>query len=244
MPVCAWPACDIEFPAYRRKAYCGGRCRLRAHRAEVRAGKVALPHQLPPQPDFGARVRTVPIDHPARFCYADPAYPGKAHLYPENEEVDHAVLIEGLVRFFPDGWALSTGSDTLAGVLALCPAGVRGASWHRQFRPYLERPKGWEPVIFCGGRRTDECVPDAITVMVEPGWELPGAKPPGFYRWMFDFLGVDPRDTFVDLFVGSGNGGRAFAALQRETFPRPNPVLSPAQGGNVSPAAPAPDRIE
>jgi hypothetical protein len=31
-------------------------------------------------------------NRPMRLAYADPPYPGKAHLYPENSEVDHTVM--------------------------------------------------------------------------------------------------------------------------------------------------------
>ena len=41
------------------------------------------------------------------MAYADPPYAGRAHYYPEREEVDRAGLIARLVSEFPDGWALS-----------------------------------------------------------------------------------------------------------------------------------------
>ncbi len=43
-----------------------------------------------------------------RFAYADPPYPGKAHHYPERDDVDHQALVERLACEFADGWALST----------------------------------------------------------------------------------------------------------------------------------------
>ena len=209
---CAAADCLNWLETQGQKRFCRGDCRLRTHRAEVRAGKVALPHRLPPEPDFGARVRSVPIERRAVFCYADPPYPGRAHLYPENEAVDHRALIASLVADYPDGWALSTSSETLREVLPLCPAGVRVGSWHRQHRPDNERPHGWEPVIFCGGRRTRGCVPDTVVAMVPPGWDLPGRKPERFYWWVFDFLGLLPGDRIVEPFPGSGAGEAALQA--------------------------------
>jgi hypothetical protein len=54
-----------------------------------------------------------------RLAYADPPYPGKAHLYPENTEVDHVELVGRLSEY--DGWALSTDETNLCYVLGLCP---------------------------------------------------------------------------------------------------------------------------
>lgn len=64
-----------------------------------------------------------------RFAYADPPYPGKAGYYPEGEEVDHQELVEQLVDGYPDGWALSTSSEAVRGVWALCPLTTRLHVW-------------------------------------------------------------------------------------------------------------------
>lgn len=226
MVECANPRCSNTFPPRGPKAFCHRRCRLRSHRAGVRAGKVALPHRRPPEPAFGARVLPIALDRPASFHYADPAYPGKAHLYPENQEVDHEALIRSLVELAPDGWALSTSSEALRDVLPMCPRGVRVCSWKRQHRPYLERAQSWEPVLLCGGRRTSECVPDSIVANVPPGWDLPGRKPERFYLWLFALLGMGPADAFFEPFPGSGSGAEAFEAFRSgrtwETFRRPS----------------------
>ncbi|MDF2991867.1 MAG: hypothetical protein K0S37_2381 [Microbacterium sp.] len=37
-----------------------------------------------------------------------------------------------------------------------------------------------------------------------------GAKPAAFCRWMFDLLGAEPQDEFVDIFAGSGGVARAW----------------------------------
>jgi hypothetical protein len=223
--VCAC-GCGETFEATKdpRKVYKSSVCRKRAHDAAVRAGKVPLPHRRPPEPEHGARVRTVPILGPARLGYLDPPYPGRAHLYPEGREVDHAALIADAVARCPDGWALSTGSTDLRQVLPLCPAGVRVASWHRQARPYLERPYAWEPVIVCGGRRRPGVVvPDALVAYVPPAWDLPGRKPAAFFRWILDLLGAEAGDRIWEPFPGSGAGAEVFLSsgvgLESGTFP-------------------------
>jgi len=145
------------------------------------------------------------------FAYADPPYPGKARYYPERCEVDHAGLIRRLTIDYPDGWALSTSAVALAGVLRLCPVGVRVLSW-------VKRPRGrsgWEPVIVFGGRRpsTGDASPwpaRLLDVLVYKGrynafpGALVGMKPPQFSEWLFRHLGALSGDSLVDLFPGSG----------------------------------------
>lgn len=196
------------------KKFCSDLCKLQAHRVAVRAGKKPIPHRRPPPPKFGARVLPIEMYRPALFGYGDPPYPGKAHLYPEDEEVDHAQLIRDLVREFRDGWALSTDSASLGFVLSLCPEGVRVGSWHRQHRPYLERAQSWEPVIFCGGRRTSECVKDSVHANVPPRWDLPGRKPEAVYHWILRMLGARDGDTLIEPFPGSGAGADGMATFQ------------------------------
>lgn len=146
-----------------------------------------------------------------RFAYADPPYPGLAHYYPERAEVDHAELIRRLTIDYPDGWALSTSAVALAGVLALCPLGVRVLAW-------VKRPRGgsaWEPVIVCGGRRVStrdasRLEPRRLDALVYKGrynafpGALVGMKPPQFSEWVFAQLGARVGDTLDDLFPGSG----------------------------------------
>jgi hypothetical protein len=88
---------------------------------------------------------------PPRLAYADPPYPGNAHLYRGHRdyagEVDHAALITHLTTY--DGWALSTSAPALPAVLALCPPGVRVAAWHKGARttPSRHPLNAWEPVL-------------------------------------------------------------------------------------------------
>ena len=159
-----------------------------------------------------------------RFAYADPPYPGQARKHysadPRCAEVDHAALIAQLCREYPDGWALSTSSVALRGVLVLCPADVRVGAWAKpfaSFKPGVNPAYTWEPMLFRGGRKrprteptikdhiieVDPCVIENITL--KKG--LAGAKPPRVCRWIIDVLGARPGDEFDDLFPGTGAFG-------------------------------------
>ncbi|MEA1264177.1 hypothetical protein MicroSTF_14130 [Microbacterium sp. STF-2] len=45
-----------------------------------------------------------------------------------------------------------------------------------------------------------------------------GAKPAVFCRWMFDLLGAEPQDEFVDVFAGSGGVMRAWGVFAGSTM--------------------------
>ena len=144
-----------------------------------------------------------------RFAYADPPYPGMAHRYPENTEVDHAVLIAELVDGFPDGWALSTSSVALQQVLPLCPDHVRIMAWVKPFAAWKHNVNpsyAWEPVIVQGGRRRldDQLkIRDWVSAKITLETGVIGAKPAGFCRWLFDVLNVEDGDELVDLYPGT-----------------------------------------
>lgn len=169
-----------------------------------------------------------------RLAYADPPYPGKAFYYRGHPdyagEVDHGELLSRLSMY--DGWALSTSARALPDVLALAVAQgltVRVAAWIRGARPHATARhalNAWEPVIYVpvasdGGSDAshDTGTPrriDVLTHGVAPMLTLPGrvigTKPAAFCRWMFDLIGAGPRDTFDDLFPGSGIVGQAWRA--------------------------------
>lgn len=140
--LCAWCRQPIR-PTSRRDAItCSTPCRQARHRFIHGVGT--------PPPAAGGP--------PLRLAYADPPYPGLSAKYYTGHpdyagEVDHAELISRLASTY-DGWALSTSAAALPDVLALCPAGVRVAAWHRG--PIPTRARGplsaWEPVIYAGGR--------------------------------------------------------------------------------------------
>jgi len=154
-----------------------------------------------------------PRDTPRTFAYADPPYPGRAHLYPGGRDVNHKLLINYMADSFPDGWALSTAARSLRDVLLLCPPGVRVCAWLRSCRPHPHARivTSWEPLILCGSSRQftrdPHATKDALIARgvfrAHPG-ALIGMKPPAFAVWMFKLLGAAAGDNFVDLFPGSG----------------------------------------
>jgi hypothetical protein len=183
--------------------FCYKRCRQASWRFEVS-----------PAPDPAA------TDRPMVFAYADPPYPGKAFLYPENSEVNHASLLEELTTNYPDGWALSTSSDALQHVLALCPPRIRVAAWFKGPRRTKSRRAliSWEPVIIFGGRplqvdrpqTLNDCLIARGRFRSFPG-ALIGMKPPAFAEWIFRQLGASRIDRLHDIFPGSGAVTRAWA---------------------------------
>jgi hypothetical protein len=207
--VCAWCEQPIPERARRDAICCSVRCRQARHRFTRAVGhaRSVAPGTL-------------------RLAYADPPYPGNARLYLDHAdyagEVDHAALIRRLTSY--DGWALSTSSEALPAMLALCPTGIRVAAWHRGERPGPNRwpLRAWEPVIYSGGRqlirraierrRVDSLVCGVAAVTTRPGRVI-GAKPAAFCRWIFDLLGAAPGDTLDDLFPGSGTVTRAWATF-------------------------------
>jgi len=58
-------------------------------------------------------------------------------------------------------------------------------------------------------RRVDVLVLSARARTTDPGRVI-GAKPAGFCRWVFDLLGAQSGDEFVDVFPGSGGVARAW----------------------------------
>jgi hypothetical protein len=151
-----------------------------------------------------------------RVAYCDPPYPGCGHLYPEQEEVDHPVLIARLEREYPDGWALSTHTPALRDLLPLCPPDTRVLAWVKPFavfKPGVGLAYAWEPVLLRGGRRRTRGQPTVRDWVAEPitlRRGLVGAKPDGFSFWLFDALGLQPGDTLDDLFPGTGAVTRAW----------------------------------
>jgi hypothetical protein len=166
-----------------------------------------------------------------RVAYADPPYPGQAHLYRSHPdyagEVDHHYLIERLERDFPDGWALSTSVTGLPGILNLVTLGrgLRLCAWNRGVvpRPPARIMWSWEPVIVCSPnwrlRHDSDYVRDSLVAMQPSGFlggTIKGQKPVLFCYWVFDLLGLGPDDELVDIFPGSGAVGHAWDAWKRQ----------------------------
>jgi len=161
-----------------------------------------------------------------RIAYADPPYPGESYMYREPArprkavtyqpgpdaagEVDHAELIERLVRDFPDGWALSTKAPALRELLPLCPPRARVMPWVKPFaswKPGINPSYSWEPIIVFGGRkreRSEKTVRDWVAANITIGKGLAGVKPYEVCAWLFEVMGMGPLDELVDLFPGSG----------------------------------------
>lgn len=159
------------------------------------------------------------------IAYADPPYPGCAHLYRDHPdyagEVDHVELVARLQTY--DGWALSTSSKALREVLALCPADSRVIVWVKNTVRYA-----WEPVIVSPARKPTglrdwiHCETEGFQWRPKPDGYVIGQKPEPFCMWVFDWLGARPDDDLDDLYPGSGAVARAwhqFATQARIVIP-------------------------
>lgn len=155
-----------------------------------------------------------------RIIYADPPYPKQARKHyahdPRCAEVDHAALLADLEQ--ADGWALSSGADLAAMqyVVPLLPPGTRVGVWVKpfaSFKPGVNPAYAWEPVYFKPARKRGRDVPtvrDWIAANITLKRGLSGAKPEAFCRWLFEALGAQSGDDFVDLYPGTGGVSRAW----------------------------------
>lgn len=176
-----------------------------------------------------------------KFAYADPPYFGcgkrlYGRLHERAADWDdietHREMIAMLCNDYPDGWAMSLNSTGLHITLPLCPPDVRIGAWVKPFCAYKKNVTlayAWEPVIIRGGRKRPTSLPTvkdftiaeespAVAANITMQTGCPGAKPEAFCMWLFDVLGIEPTDEFVDLFPGSGNVGRAWEKF-REVKP-------------------------
>lgn len=166
-----------------------------------------------------------------RCGYADPPYPGCAHLYRSQAdyagEVDHAALVARLLAEF-DGFMLHTSSVELDYVLGLFPGrlkdlGCRVMPWVKPFAAFKRNVSvayAWEPMIVRPVRK-----PVVSKRVVMRDWfsesitlrkGLTGVKPKRLCRWAFEVLGLQPSDELVDLYPGSGAVTRAWQEWQAE----------------------------
>lgn len=174
-------------------------------------------------------------------AYADPPYVGQAKRHYDGEEVDHRMLIDVLVRHFPDGWGLSCSSPTLRDLLPMCPPEVRVGAWVKPFCAFKKgvRPAyAWEPLIFTGGRNKNHPPPpkggrattpkDFVSANITLQRGVVGAKPDQFWLWLFDLMGLQAHDTFVDIFPGTLRGQNVLAQYNPQirylAVPRPTSV--------------------
>lgn len=159
-----------------------------------------------------------------KIAYADPPYPGRAHLYSDHRdfagEVDHNELICTLSTHY-DGWALSTSAEALPLIYNLIGSwedrDIRTLAWVKHTITV-----SWEPVIVVSARKPQgvrdwlQCEPDSYQWRDKPDEYVIGQKPEPFCRWVFEWLGARPDDTLDDLFPGSGNVGRAWEAWRSQ----------------------------
>lgn len=165
-----------------------------------------------------------------RFAYADPPYLGlAAKFYGDRHEEaaayddpeTHRLLIARLNDEF-DGWALSTHSPALRIILPMCPDDSRVMAWVKpfaSFKPGVTVAYAWEPVIVRGGRRRPReagTVRDWVAANVTLRRGFPGAKPEMFCCWIFEVLGMNPDDFFLDVFPGSGAVRRAWESWRKQ----------------------------
>jgi hypothetical protein len=150
-----------------------------------------------------------------RLAYADPPYPGCAHLYRHHKdyggEVDHAALVERLRGY--DGWVLHTSVPALAGILPLVAGEpVRICAWVKPFAAFKKNVPvayAWEPVLVKAARKP---VVGGVTVPLRDWVSEPialvrglvGAKPARVCHWAFEVMGATAGDELDDLFPGTG----------------------------------------
>ena len=154
-----------------------------------------------------------------KIGYADPPYPGQsAKHYGDHPdyagEVDHRLLLKQLDTEF-DGWILHTSAPALPQVLHhaihLHLTGYRIMSWVKPFAAFKRNVPvayAWEPVLVKPCRKPSVSkrltLRDWISEPITMQRGLAGAKPEAVCRWAFEVLGMEPDDTLVDLFPGTG----------------------------------------
>ena len=153
-----------------------------------------------------------------RVAYADPPYPGCAHLYRDHAdyagEVDHVDLLHRLCADY-DGWCLNTSSPALYKVLAAVPEDiapeVRVMAWVKPFAAFKRNVSvayAWEPVLVKAARKPvvkqGMTYRDFISEPITMKRGLTGAKPKAVCHWLFEVMGCEPDDDLCDLFPGTG----------------------------------------
>ncbi len=181
-------------------------------------------------PPSNAAYRPSLADDARKFAYADPPYPGCAHLYaahPDYDgEVDHRELLTQLDRLY-DGWCLHTSSVALGEVIAHAAAvGVtdfRIMAWVKPFAAFKRNVSvayAWEPMLVKAGRKP--VVKPGITyrdwiaepITLKKG--LTGAKPWKVCTWLFEVMGMERGDELYDLFPGTGAVTEAWQAWRSQ----------------------------
>lgn len=159
-----------------------------------------------------------------RLGYADPPYPGCAHLYRGHKdfggEVDHAELITRLSHEY-EGWVLHTSSAALAEVLVTARmvgvTGYRVMAWVKPFAAFKRNVSvayAWEPVLVKPARKP-VVMRDWVSCPITMRKGLTGAKPEPVCHWLFEVLGARPDDELLDLFPGTGAVTKAWESWRK-----------------------------
>ena len=165
-----------------------------------------------------------------RVAYADPPYPGCAHLYKDHPdyagEVDHSELVVRLAEDF-DGFILHTSSVALQEVLYWfqhVAVAFRVMAWVKPFAAFKANVPvayAWEPVIVSPCRKPvvsgRVVMRDWVSEPITMQRGLTGAKPEAVCRWAFEVAGMEPDDELVDLFPGTGAVTQAWERWRSET---------------------------
>lgn len=170
-----------------------------------------------------------------RIGYADPPYPGCAHLYKNHPdyagEVNHYLLAEKLIDDY-DGFVLHTSSVALGEVLRCikkaAPVGhsdCRVMAWVKPFaafKPNVPVAYAWEPVIVkparkqTVGRFPGETLRDWVSEPITMKRGLTGVKPDRVCWWAFEAVGAMPDDDLDDMFPGTGAVMRAWESWRAQ----------------------------
>lgn len=163
---------------------------------------------------------------PLQIGYADPPYPGCAHLYRGHPdyagEVDHTRLIARLEDEF-DGWILHTSSVAISLLAPLLPENARWMAWVKPFAAFKKNVSvayAWEPVIVKAARkpkvRRVTIMRDWISEPITLKRGLTGVKPERVCHWAFEMVGAEAGDELHDLFPGSHAVTNAWETWRRQ----------------------------
>lgn len=251
---CAWCRGAIATTARLDAVTCSKRCRQARHRFAVGVGTAA-------SAGAGRRMRFAYADPPYpgmshRYYRDHPDYAG---------EVDHDALIRQLSSFDGWALSTSAAALPAILAMCppgvRVAAWHRGERPTLSGRPL----NAWEPVIYWGGRvgysaadaelyrgrtspasatgervavvrgrRLDSLVHHSRPRLTDPDRVI-GAKPAVFIRWMFELLGAERGDEFVDIFSGSGGVARAwevFTAAATDADAQMEPPAAASGPGN------------
>ena len=171
-----------------------------------------------------------------RIAYADPPYPGCAHLYKDHPdyagEVDHYALLQELDAEY-DGWIYHTSSTALFGIYRMIETAARRGRFLSEFRtmawvkPFAAFKRNvsvayaWEPVLVKAARKPvvkpGMTYRDWIAEPITLKRGLTGAKPEAICRWLFEVAGCEPQDELHDLFPGTGAVTAAWESWRDQT---------------------------